>query len=389
MQRTIEKLSGDRRAAEENLHKMLADVRHLAESLDRVSTRLSAPPSIPRKRFFRKPPSNDFVEIRAALAETASAAKTLTEAVAHLAEIQDSLSDTRDKLWDVEGNNHVGMIFKSMEWRVDRLSTAYEDASVLMRTFSHLKDQMGRLLTEIEDKKLPTPAQVGAILEPLEDWRYLRFENRFRGTESEIQKQQNNFLGDFPSGGHILDLGCGRGEFLDLLVRNGFQAEGIDLNAEMVGLCRDKGLSVERGDLIECLSSRPDAALDGIFSSQVIEHLIPAALRRLIELAYAKLKPGGLLLLETVNPTSVFALVQIYFLDFTHRTPVHPQALQFLMEAAGFTSVITRFGAEMNAEKLQNSPLSDEATVIANQNWDRLNALLYAPANYSVLGRKP
>jgi 2-polyprenyl-3-methyl-5-hydroxy-6-metoxy-1,4-benzoquinol methylase len=388
MQRTIEKLAAERRAAEANLRETLAELRRISESLPPLIQRLSAPPAAPAKKLFGGSAGDKLGEIRSALAETAAAVKTLAEAAARQTEAQDALSDVRDKLWDAESNNHVGMIFKSMEWRVDRLSTAYEDASAIMKKFAHLRDQIDRLLAAVEGKNLPTPAHLGPVLEPLEDWRYLRFENRFRGAEVEIRKQQIAFLDDFPPGGRVLDLGCGRGEFLELLAGKGFQAEGVDLNAEMIDVCRDKGLAVERGDLLEHLAARPDASLDGIFSSQVIEHLPPTALRRMIELSFAKLRPNGRILLETLNPLSVFALVHVYFLDMTHRTPVHPQALQFLLEAAGFSAVSIRLGSELEEEKLRNVPPSDESSAVLNRNFDRLNALLYAPANYSVLGRK-
>jgi SAM-dependent methyltransferase len=385
MQRTIEKLAQDRRAAEDQLRDTFAELRRLIDSLDHPPSLPAAPPVPSRKGVFRRSPSPGGDKP----AESTGGLKTLVETVARLVETLDALSDIRDKLWDAEGNNHVGMIFKSMEWRVDRLAAAYEDASTLMRTFARLKEQLERLLAEIEDRKLPSPARIEAVLQPLEDWHYLRFENRFRGAEKQIREHQAGFLADFTPGGRILDLGCGRGEFLELLGRGGFQGEGIDLNTEMIEVCRDKGLSVEQGDLLERLAARPDASLDGIFSSQVIEHLEPAALLRLIELACAKLRADGRLLLETVNPSSVFALVRIYFLDFTHRTPVHPQTLQFLLEAAGFVSVIVRFGKDPEGEKLQAIPPTDEASVILNRNWDRLNDLLYGPADYAVIGRKP
>jgi len=388
MQRTIETLAAERRAVEENLRETLVGLRKIAESLAPLIRRFSAPTDAPAKKLFRDSSGEALGEIRAALAATATAVKILAETAARQTEAQDALSDVRDKLWDAEGNNHVGMIFKSMEWRVDRLATASEDASALMKTFAKLQDQLGRLLAAVEGKNLPTPAHLVPILEPLEDGRYLRFENRFRGAEAKIRKQQIAFVDDFPPGGRILDVGCGRGEFLELLAGRGFHAEGVDLNAEMIGLCRDKGLSVEHGDLLEHLAARPDASLDGIFSSQVIEHLPPAAIRRMIELAFAKLRPDGRILLETVNPLSVFALVHIYLLDLTHRTPVHPQALQFLLETAGFSSVSVRIGSGLEGEKLGNIPPSDETAAILNRNIDRLNALLYAPANYSVLGRK-
>lgn len=388
MQRTIEKLADERNTAEKNLRETVAELRRVEASLGPLIERLSASALAPERKLFRERGEKEWAEARVSLAETAAAVQRLAGAVARQAETQDALSDVRDKLWDVEGNNHVGMIFKSMEWRVDRLSAAYEDAAAIMKTLARLRDQIGRLLAVLEEKKLPTPAQVAPVYEPLEDWRYVRFENRFRGSASEIRKQQTAFLDDFPEGGRILDLGCGRGEFLELLAEKGYQPEGVDLNAEMINLCRDKGLSAERADLLEHLAGRPDGSLDGIFSSQVVEHLPPSALRRLIELAFAKLRPNRSLVIETVNPLSVFALVHIYFLDMTHRMPVHPQALRFLMEAAGFCDVAVRSGAELEAEKLRPVPPSENAAAVLNANFDRLNALLYAPPNYSVRGRK-
>jgi len=388
MQRTIEKLANDRNAAEKNLRETVAELRRVEASLGPLIERLSASAPAPKRKFFRGRDEKERAEVRTSLAEIAAAVHRLAGAAARQAETQDALSDVRDKLWDVEGNNHVGMIFKSMEWRVDRLSAAYEDAAAIMKTLAHLREQIGRLLAVLEEKNLPSPAQLAAVYEPLEDWRYVRFENRFRGSAAEIRKQQIAFLDDFPEGGRILDLGCGRGEFLELLAEKGYRPEGVDLNAEMINLCRDKGLSVERADLLEHLAARSDGSLDGIFSSQVVEHLPPSALQRLIELAYAKLRPNGSLLIETVNPLSVFALVHIYFLDMTHRTPVHPQALRFLMEAAGFSSVAVRPGAELEEEKLRAVPPSEGTAAVLNANFDRLNALLYAPPNYSVCGRK-
>jgi O-antigen chain-terminating methyltransferase len=108
----------------------------------------------------------------------------------------------------------------------------------------------------------------------------------------------------------------------------------------------------------------------------------------MIEVAYAKLAPGGLLLLETVNPTSVFALVQIYFLDMTHQRPVHPQALKFLMESSGFENVAIEETAQLGEERLQAVPGADAVATVLNQDIDRLNALLFGAPNYAALGTK-
>ena len=308
--------------------------------------------------------------------------------MAGILELQNALTDAKDKEWDALASNHVGMIFKSMDWRVDKLAASYDDASLLIKKFVLLRDQLDRLLAVLEDKKLPSSAEVKEITGPLEDGLYTGFENRFRGSEDDIKRQQAPHLVHFRPGGKVLDLGCGRGEFLDLLKKNGFEGFGVDGNAQMVDLCLEKGLNGVKGDLLEVLSDWPDGSLDGIFSSQVIEHLSPAYLKKMVELSYAKTAPGGTILLETVNPTSVFALVHIYFLDLTHQRPVHPQALKFLLESSGFDGVEIKFSAELGEERLRTLPAADDTASLLNRDIDRLNDLLYAPANYAAIGRK-
>lgn len=307
-----------------------------------------------------------------------------------LIELNTQLTDAKNKEWDALGSNHVGMIFKSMEWRIDKLAAEYEDVKILMKKFILLKEKLNALLSTLEKEKMPAPAQVKELLEPLEDWRYAGFENRFRGYEEEVKAQQAEYLKYFEQahGKRIIDLGCGRGEFLELLTEKGLEAEGIDLNSEMVETCRDKGLRCLKGDLLEKLVDYEDNSLGGIFCSQVVEHLPPLYLKRLIELSYFKLAPSSYLLLETVNPTSVFSLVQVYFLDISHQTPVHPQALKFLLESSGFEKVEMQFSAPLEKERLQELPGADEIATTVNQNIDKLNKLLYAPANYAVIGQK-
>jgi SAM-dependent methyltransferase len=312
----------------------------------------------------------------------------LAGAVVELLELQNQIADARDKEWDALGSNHVGMIFKSMEWRVDKLAAAYEDVQVLLKTFGALKGRLERLLALLEEKKMPAPADVKTVLGPIEDSRYAAFETRFRGPEDAVVRQQAKHVVHFRPGGKVLDLGCGRGEFLDLLKKNGIDGFGVDGNEAMIGLCRDKGLACEKGDILAKLAERPDGSLDGVFSSQVIEHLPPAALQRLVETAFAKLAPGGVLFLETVNPLSVFALVQTYFLDMTHQHPVHPQALKFLMDSAGFAEVEVVYSPDLPDSRLQNLPGADATASLLNRNIDRLNDLLFGALTYAALGRK-
>lgn len=394
MQRTIEKLAHDRSEKQELLRGRLLKIRERAHALDRLERDLLSkiPASPPRKKglfsLFRHAAPADEAPIRDFLSVAVRETRALALTAAELVEIADELADARDKEWDALGSNHVGMIFRSMEWRVDKLAASYEDARALMRTFVLLKDQLDRLTAVLAERKMPTPAEVRELVEPIEDIRYTGFENRFRGAESEIRKQQEKFADRFRPGGKVLDLGCGRGEFLEVLKSRGLRGAGVDGNGQMVDICRDKGLDVRKADLLEALAAEPDGSLDGIFSSQVIEHLPPAYLKRMIEVAYAKLAPGGVLLLETVNPTSVFALVQIYFLDMTHQRPVHPQALKFLMESSGFENVAIEETAQLGEERLQAVPGADAVATVLNQDIDRLNALLFGAPNYAALGTK-
>jgi O-antigen chain-terminating methyltransferase len=299
-----------------------------------------------------------------------------------------SLVDAKDKEWDALGSNHVGLIFKSLEWRVDKLAAENEDTKLLMKRFIQLREKLDRLLAALEGKEVPRPEEVRALLEPLEDWRYAGFENRFRGRDDEVKKQLCEYVSLFAKDGKVLDLGCGRGEFLELLRDEGIEAFGVDSNGQMVDICLNKGLRCEKGDLLEKLAEQPDGGLGGIFSSQVIEHLPAPYLKKLIEMSRLKLAPGGTLVFETVNPLSVFALVQVYYLDLSHHKPIHPQALKFMLEASGFEEIEIKYSSPLESERLQPLPGADERTAVLNRNIDRLNDLLFAPVNYSAIARR-
>ncbi|MGD0782622.1 MAG: methyltransferase domain-containing protein [Candidatus Aminicenantales bacterium] len=387
MQRTIEKLAHERGALEETFHRQLEGLASVAVALESLDEQLKASPESASRRGLFSGAALDS-GLRGLLGRTIGQTRAMAETCRSLLDTVSALAEARDREWDALGNNHLAMIFKSMEWRVDGLAAAYNDVASLARTFTLLQDQLGRLTAALAEKRNPSPVDVAGILEPLRDWRYERFENRHRGPQEDIRRKQEGYLGFFRPGGAVLDLGCGRGEFLELLRERGFRGRGVDLNAQMIGLCRDKGLEVRQADILEALAAAPDGSLDGIFSSQVIEHISAAHLERLVELAFAKLTPGGSVVLETINPASVFALVQVYFLDLSHRLPVHPLALRFLLESAGFEDVRIVYGNGLEEEKLNALPPADERTAILNDDIDRLNRLLYAAPDYAAAGRK-
>jgi O-antigen chain-terminating methyltransferase len=420
MRRTIEKLSHQRKEKEKKLSEALEGIKNKSQQFQESVSSSKLSPLIARleeiiisegdsdqkitngpfafltksslgKTFPKKYAQQILLiltEIQKSIEQNQKITADLMNSLSDLIQLNASLTDAKDKEWDALGSNHVGMIFKSMEWRVDKLATEAEDAGILMKKFILLKEKLTRLLAILEDKKLPSPTQVKEILAPLEDWQYTGFENRFRGSSEEVKKQQENYLSYFRKGTKVLDLGCGRGEFLERLEENGIQAEGIEINGQMVDICRDKGLNCFKADILEKLAEYEDGSLGGIFSSQVIEHLPPSYLKRMIETSYAKLASPGIIILETVNPTSVFALVQIYYLDTSHQQPLHPQTLQFFLESSGFEEVEIRYSAPLEEEQLQTLPGADETAEIYNRNIDKLNKILYAPPNYACVGRK-
>ncbi len=366
MRRTLEKLARERQEKSEAFQR----------KLDEVKKKIPTPPPV-KKLFFLKKKYSD----------QALLARLLVDLV-ELLELERALAEAKDREWDALGSNHVGMIFKSMEWRVDRLAAECADAKALMKVFLRLREKLDLLIAALEKKEIPLEEAGRQILEPLEDWRYAAFENRFRGTESEVKQQLEAYVPYFSRGGRVVDLGCGRGEFLELLQEKGVEAEGVDFNSQMVETCLDKGLRCSKSDLFEWLAAQPDSSLSGIFSSQVIEHLPPSSLKKFLELCHRKIAPSGTLVLETVNPASVFALVEIYFLDFSHQRPIHPRALQFLLETAGFEDVEIKHSAPLEREKLEALPGTEEFIVSLNRNIDRLNELLYGPPNYAAIARR-
>ena len=171
---------------------------------------------------------------------------------------------------------------------------------------------------------------------------YARFADRFRGTEEYVKNSQRLYLPIFEAKSAVLDIGCGRGEFLDLMKEAGIPARGIDLDAESVALCRSKGHEAEVADLFVYLSDQPDAAFDGIFAAQVVEHLPPESLPHMIELCAVKLQRGGLLVLETPNPECLAIFATHFYLDPTHTRPVPPSLMVFYFEEFGLGGIEVR-----------------------------------------------
>jgi len=223
---------------------------------------------------------------------------------------------------------------------------------------------------------------------------YYVFEERFRGSRENILQHQMNFIGYFENCTNVLDIGCGRGEFLELAKQKGINARGIDVDEDMINFCKSKGMNAELKDAIKALEEIKDKSLDGIFISQVVEHLSPKYLINMLSLCNKKLKYGFYIIIETVNPLSLFSLANFY-IDLSHVKPVHPETLKFLVNTAGFRDIETKFLSpvppEMRLQKLPDIEDAEEnksVIEISNQNIDMINDALYGAQDYAVIGKK-
>jgi 2-polyprenyl-3-methyl-5-hydroxy-6-metoxy-1,4-benzoquinol methylase len=185
-----------------------------------------------------------------------------------------------------------------------------------------------------------------------EKFDYFMFEQRFRGDMTEIKQRQESYVDFFRGRRNVVDLGCGRGEFVELLSEQGIPATGIDMNEEMIESCQARGLKVVLAGLFEYLESRPDRSIGGIFSAQVVEHLSSNQIMRLVELCGTKLEAGGIVVVETINANCLYALGNFY-LDPTHVKPVPCNLLQFMFEQAGFEIRETRFSGPVAGIKAE------------------------------------
>ena len=234
----------------------------------------------------------------------------------------------------------------------------------------------------------PAERVAPTVSDDYNDIDYFDFENRFRGSIDSVKKAQEFYLEYFRGKKHVLDIGCGRGEFLSLMKDNGINAEGVDIYEPYTEYCNMNGLKASCGDGADYLAKMK--TVDGIFVGQVVEHLKTGEIIRLCETAYEKLEKGGCIIIETPNPTSLSIYTNAFYIDPSHLKPVHPLTMQYLLEKAGFSRVEIVYTPNsrppINIPELKIN--SDGNTEEFNKAMKQVSQMLFGSQDYSAIAYK-
>ncbi len=250
-----------------------------------------------------------------------------------------------------------------------------------------------------EDERAKDPPAWEGLDAWLGDQDYRAFQASFRGDPEEITDRMRAHLALFDGDrGPIADLGCGRGEFLDLLAEAGHRAIGVETNAADVKECLERGHEAVVADLFDWLEQQAPQSLGGVFLAQVIEHLAPPRWQRLVDLAATRLEPGGRLVVETINPESIYAMLRAYVADPTHVRPVHPGLLEFLVRRAGFHPVRVKLQApvpkderpaDFPVDSFADDPSLQRLAGVVQEVLNRVDRLCFAPQEYTLWAERP
>jgi O-antigen chain-terminating methyltransferase len=293
-------------------------------------------------------------------------------------EIDDKVSQVKTEIGEViEGkvNELVATInedIKNKAWLADilerRIKTIeHPDRNTLESAYINyfvFSDEMGEAWTKISGRSVETP-------------------NVFEGSIKLFSHCKN-----------VLEIGCGRGYFLQMLKENGIGGYGIELNEDFVRYCQRLGLEVQKIDALTHLNSIEDKSIDGIFMGQVIEHLPPEVSHDVLKLCYQKLQYGAHIVIVTPNILNMTVSTNLFYMDPTHVTHVHPEVIKFLLRSCGYRDIQEQFyQPEYKLKKIvfgdtSNTEEQKKFLEIMNHNIDMLNNLLFGNRDYAVIAKK-
>ncbi|MBS1836663.1 MAG: class I SAM-dependent methyltransferase [Actinobacteria bacterium] len=301
-----------------------------------------------------------------------------------ISHVVDGLQDPRSHIHDdiVHELDSMQDRVAGLQSTLDRLGVTFsETASVMARMLDHLNelDGIGARLDRLEE------AERRRGFDPFFD--YGAFEDVARGSSEGIALEYGDLADRLAaSPGPVLDIGAGRGEFLQLMADRGTTCWGIEIDEQLVRAGREAGLDVRLGDGVEALREASFGSLGAIVLLHVIEHLTVNELMELVQLSRDRLAPGGFLVMETPNPQSLYVFARAFWLDPTHSKPVHPVYLEFMLRQAGYDHVEYDWTAAPDESEQLILPDDDSplAAVVA-ENARRVNALVFGAQNYRVV----
>jgi SAM-dependent methyltransferase len=292
-------------------------------------------------------------------------------------------------------------ILDSLHSLLDSMKTTHEHITFIeeirktsaeLKTQQALQDRRLSLFLEEAGKRLPKPFDQSQIQKFVDEEHYINeslyvfFEDRFRGTRREIKARLAFYL-SFLRGANagspdsiILDAGCGRGEWLELLKENDLVAKGVDLNRMAIGQCNDLGLDAVESDIIEYLHSLPDDSVGAITAFHLIEHLPFEILLKFMDESLRVLKTNGMVVLETPNPENIQVGACNFYFDPTHRNPLPAATVKYLINSRGFTKVTIH---RLNPLGKEHQIEEDGSEIVR-----RFNQLFYGPRDYALIGYK-
>lgn len=257
--------------------------------------------------------------------------------------------------------------------RINRLLAATYDVE------GRLAPRFGERLTRLEREwQQWREHEVGANLHSV------YFQARFGGSEDVIRGQSESFVDLFAGRERVLDLGCGRGIFLQLLRDRGIGGYGVDMDERMVSQCRERGLEAFEAEGLAHLESLPARSIDGVYGRHLAEHVLPGDLVAMLRGLRRVLRPGAPVVFITPNAASLSVTGHSFWLDPGHLRPIPPELFQFYLEVEGFTDVEIRTFAP-SEERLSE----DVGDPRVRENVRLLNRTLFADRDYAVVGRQP
>ncbi|KHL92661.1 hypothetical protein QW71_27945 [Paenibacillus sp. IHB B 3415] len=226
--------------------------------------------------------------------------------------------------------------------------------STLENETVHLKSEVEQLKIEGENNNV-VQEQYNKFIDEfnskykLEDFQYSDFAKQFSASGDEVKGILKQYLRFFKPTDTIIDIGCGKGFFLELLTENNLKGIGIDTDPQLIEECKSKNLEAYVCEGSQYLSKQNDMSIDAVFFAHVIEHLTVPQKISFFRLCHQKLKKGGVLVIETPNTTSGYVLNNLYYLDPTHERPLLPEALKHLAKMTGFNVINSYLSGEIGS----------------------------------------